>query len=1072
MTRKSWIAIFMALAAIVAGVSLYSQRHSVVNTASVTLPSQATQGYIIRLGASNTSTIGVNWSGSISVDSGSILQVTGWRLGGKGGTGVNSLDTITGTSWSMWTRLSQGISGPGPIYENGVIVTALPGSSSSTFTVTPDAAATSTFKAFSFKPSQLSWGVKTGFLCNAKGASCAASVEPTPVPTQVTAGYNAATASTSYIDQDFPATAKSGSDVWVSYVAFTHNAPGLESFSQLSAAPTNFSSYARAPGGDQVFLMHYSSATRAWDAPVAVSGPNQDVMRTAVAVDGQGKVWVFWSANSSWPETPATPAVANFDIYAQCFTTSPSLTPLGSALQLTTDPGTDVMPVATTDSNGNVWVAWQAFRGGNLKILASVQSGAQSFTPETVVSFSSASNWDPAIAANPKNGEVAISWDTYDKGDYDVYFRRATMSGGIQWLTTSPVPVAASTFFEAKSSIVYDQNNRLWVAYEQSADKWGKDWGAYDTTGIALYQSHTIKLKVFDANSNAYTTAADLNTVLPTPNTLPSLQTPPVAFPDDSIAQNRKANAGPAVPTGPKYNFPRLAVDAGGQVYLAYRATSADRNSIGTIWNEHVMYYDGAAWHGPATLANSDQLLDNRPGLVPVDNGDLLVVMATDHRQSPNNVGGSRIETVPETIQNDIYASELIVPATTQQMSLTAIAAETVAQPDSDAPVELASVTAMRNYRASINGQSLQPMRGEFHRHSEISFDGGSDGALVDQYRYIIDAANRDWTMCCDHDNGTGREYSWWIAQKLTDAYTMQGRYAPLFGYERSVGYPEGHRNTLFPYRGIRPLPRLPLSKVCAAPCPNPPSAPDTAMFYNYLRQFGGITASHTSATNMGTDWRNNDPVLEPVVEIYQGDRQNYEMPGAPRSITATDAISDYYPEGFISLALQKGYYFGFESSSDHVSTHMSTAIVYAPTSFTKTSDQQAALMAALEARHTYAATDNIIADVRCGTHFMGDVFTVDSAPVISVNLTGTANFANVYIIKDGAIAYSVQPNNTASVSFTWQDPLLASGQTSYYYVRGEQVVGPPTEGTQVTGQLVWSSPMYITRQSGRPLHR
>jgi hypothetical protein len=31
----------------------------------------------------------------------------------------------------------------------------------------------------------------------------------------------------------------------------------------------------------------------------------------------------------------------------------------------------------------------------------------------------------------------------------------------------------------------------------------------------------------------------------------------------------------------------------------------------------------------------------------------------------------------------------------------------------------------------------------------------------------------------------------------------------------------------------------------------------------------------------MGTDWRDNDPVVEPVVEIYQGDRQNYEMPDA-----------------------------------------------------------------------------------------------------------------------------------------------------------------------------------------------
>ena len=51
-------------------------------------------------------------------------------------------------------------------------------------------------------------------------------------------------------------------------------------------------------------------------------------------------------------------------------------------------------------------------------------------------------------------------------------------------------------------------------------------------------------------------------------------------------------------------------------------------------------------------------------------------------------------------------------------------------------------------------------------------------------------------------------------------------------------------------------------------------------MLYAYLKQFDGIVGSHTSATSMGTDWRDNDPKVEPVVEIYQGDRQNYEMPG------------------------------------------------------------------------------------------------------------------------------------------------------------------------------------------------
>ena len=49
--------------------------------------------------------------------------------------------------------------------------------------------------------------------------------------------------------------------------------------------------------------------------------------------------------------------------------------------------------------------------------------------------------------------------------------------------------------------------------------------------------------------------------------------------------------------------------------------------------------------------------------------------------------------------------------------------------------------------------------------------DGGADGTLLDQWRYVLDAAAMDWVGCCDHDNGGGREYSWWITQKLTDVF-------------------------------------------------------------------------------------------------------------------------------------------------------------------------------------------------------------------------------------------------------------------------------------------------------------
>ena len=146
-----------------------------------------------------------------------------------------------------------------------------------------------------------------------------------------------------------------------------------------------------------------------------------------------------------------------------------------------------------------------------------------------------------------------------------------------------------------------------------------------------------------------------------------------------------------------------------------------------------------------------------------------------------------------------------------------------------------------------------------------------------------LDAGALDWIGCCDHDNGNAREYTWWIEQKLTDIFYSPGTFVPMFAYERSVVYPEGHRNVIFAQRGIRTLPRAPISAV-----DNPVHAPDTQMLYAYLRYFDGIVASHTSATNMGTDWR----------EPGAGKGLPVGLPGQLRSRFHAHQLLQYLREG------------------------------------------------------------------------------------------------------------------------------------------------------------------------------
>jgi hypothetical protein len=106
-----------------------------------------------------------------------------------------------------------------------------------------------------------------------------------------------------------------------------------------------------------------------------------------------------------------------------------------------------------------------------------------------------------------------------------------------------------------------------------------------------------------------------------------------------------------------------------------------------------------------------------------------------------------------------------------------------------------------------------------------------------------------------------------------------------------------------------------------------------------------------------------------------------------------------------------------------------------------------------------YGSTDNIVADFRSGTHYMGEAFTAsaNNPPVFSVRLFGTAPFADkgVVVVKDNNVIYTYPNSGDRVVAFTFQDMAPTPGKTSYYYVRG----------LQADTNIVWVSPMWVTWQ-------
>jgi hypothetical protein len=818
-------------------------------------------------------------------------------------------------------------------------------------------------------------------------------------------------------EDDFPAAAY-GPDgtLWVAYISYTvRDESRRVEQKNLDKQPSDFKSLYTPEFADQLFVKYFRDGK--WSEPLAITGPKEDLVRCAITVDESGTAFVVYSANRK----------GRFDLYSR----SISKNTIGKEERLTGGTPDDaavayLSPVMGVGQNSHILACQTWSKGGGEggvfhAVYSSDREGNRLTKATSVTSRVDETHWNPTVAIGPQNN-WNIACDGYRQGDYDVLLAiegHTNQGGGV--IEKPGNPVVSSPRFEARPSACYDAKGRLWIAYEEGPEKWGHDYGALAEGGEPLYSSRSVRVVCLEEGKLMKPVAE-----LPT-----STVKAPVSGEPQTTQNYEKAT---------RYAYPRLGLDGKGRLWLSYREKFGSRYSShpGSYWLSFARRLDGDKWTEPIEVHHSDGLLDSRPVLLPHASGGLVIVHNTDGRY-----------TTPNDIQNRIYTSYLDLPGEPVEPKL--VAHDPGKKNVKAYDKERKDIKRIRDYRIEAGGKKYQLLRGEFHRHTEISWDGGPDGSLEDMFRYAIDAAALDWIGNGDHDNGAGREYPWWLVQKFTDAYTIKDRFTPLFCYERSVSYPHGHRNCLFVQRGVRTLPRLaepdPEKRVAGI------HADDTKMLYRYLKAFDGICAVHTSATGMGTDWRDNDPKVEPLVEIYQGDRNSYEMQEAPRAGHDPKSgkkpvnIAGWYPKGYVNNALAKGYRLGFESSSDHWSTHISYCVALAE------KHDRAGIMAALKQRHSYAATDNIIVDVRCGDHIMGDEFKVNKAPTLNVNVIGTGSIMGIDLLKDGEVVEVLRPENPggSEVKVEWEDPKPEAG-VHYYYLRVRQS----------DGQLAWSSPMWI----------
>lgn len=707
--------------------------------------------------------------------------------------------------------------------------------------------------------------------------------------------------------------------------------------------------------GDRLRVARYAGG--AWSEPEDLPVERGDFFRLTLApANASGAVWAVWSENRA----------ENWDLWA-CRWESGKW---GRAIRLTRSEGADFNQTLAVLPDGTLMVAWQRCVDGTQYELSLAELGSVGLKGTIDITEHPGNDWQPSLAVS-KDGSLAVVWDTYRNGSYDIYMRRRAPDG--TW--GSPEAVACSPRFEAHASACYDPQGRLWVAWDEA----GENWGKHGSTS-AIHADRRVKVACVLADG-------------------PHAPSVPVS------SCRGSALAG-------MWELPRITIDGSGRPVVFFRHAAAiarwrarnkqkERQSRG-IWSYFATRFDGTIWSPPELLFGSDGRNDQRVAVARGEDGTVWTVYAGD---------GRRMERAEVPLNNNVWALPLSFPVSGTPVVPGDLSPRT---PDMlcEPPRPAHSVT--------LRGADYLLVYGDTHRHTDISRCGMTrDGSLMDTYRYAIDATALDFLGISDHDQDIlkhryDREqrplqgYMWWRSEKLCDLFTMQPRFIALYGYEHggSLQSRGGHKNVMYSKRGN--------------PCIEDDAPPD---LFRALEGRDAVAIPHQLADGgSATDWDRWDGRWEPVAEMFQA-RGSYEFMGAPR-------LARVQRQGyFVWDALAKGIKTGLIASSDHGLTHSAYACLYVR------ERSREALIEACRARRTFAATDTIVLEFCLGDAFMGEEVRTRQTPVLRAMVRGTSELDRVDIVRNNEFVYSVNPEGS-EYRFEFADSQLSKGQKAYYYLR------------------------------------
>lgn len=204
---------------------------------------------------------------------------------------------------------------------------------------------------------------------------------------------------------------------------------------------------------------------------------------------------------------------------------------------------------------------------------------------------------------------------------------------------------------------------------------------------------------------------------------------------------------------------------------------------------------------------------------------------------------------------------------------------------------------------------------GNIHIHTEVSRCRRDTQQSLDfNYRWAMDLMGQEFTAIADHIQDLSPAH-WRYSLSLIDFFQFPDRHAALPAYEWATKFPDGHANVIFPDT------KSALKGYVDA------SVNTLKKLWESLEGVSAMTISHHTGTYpMHRDWSIHHPDFEPLVEIFQDRRGNFEYPDAPwipGEGCPEQGSERKEATGFVNEALRRGHKLGFCSGGDHMGLSM-----------------------------------------------------------------------------------------------------------------------------------------------------